>query len=199
MLIGIDNGLNGGLVVLSEVAGLPPVALIALPVVTVPLFHRTLSKGKASGKKAKGKVKPEVCRELDAVALKAIIRGLGPIEEMTVFFEDCPDHADLASTMKSMAGTAGKIMAVLEICGLHGSTYRIQSHTWQSDMLGKVPKGETKKYAEAVAKQLWPTQDWRKNSRCTTACDGFVDAALICEWGRRYITSKLSQNQTHQK
>jgi hypothetical protein len=64
--------------------------------------------------------------------------------------------------------------------------------TWQKVFWTKpkMPKGrkfDTKAAALKAAKQLWPLQDWRKNSRCTTPHDGLVDAALIAEYGRRIL------------
>lgn len=191
MILGIDNGLSGALCVLSEIPGLPPVALIPLPVVRVVRNSRLMGRDKVKARASKAKEKAET-NELDAVALRRIIRSLGPAEQITVFFEECPDHADRASTMRSMANTAGKIMAVLELCGLHGSTIRIQSHTWQPDMLGKVPRGQTKVYAEAAARRLWPAQDWRKTTRARVADTGFIDAALIAEWGRLYLSRNVA-------
>ncbi len=89
--------------------------------------------------------------------------------------------------MKSMAESAGKIMAVLELVGLAPVTYRVLSHTWQGKMLGKAQVGKTKQYALAAAQGIWPDQDWKRTPRSTTACDGFVDAALIGEYGLRHI------------
>lgn len=182
MILAIDNGLTGALAVLSPCIGLPPVFLTPLPVMKANLYHRGISRDKASGRKAKAKVKSATGNEIDAVALKAIITNLGVNKITAVIFEDCPEHGDRASTLRSMAGSAAKIMAVLELCGLAGSTFRIQSHTWQGPMLGKVPTGETKAYALAAAVKLWPEQDWRGSIRCTTPHTGFVDAALIGHW-----------------
>ncbi len=190
MIIGIDNGLSGAIAVLSEVQGLPPVALHSMPVMRVPIWHRSRSREKASGAKARGKVKPEEVSEIDAAALKLILGSLTPRGETIVVFEDCPDHGDTVATMRSMAATAGKIMAVLELLGLAPKTYRIQSHTWQGAMLGKVPRGQTKVYAEAMARRLWPSQDWRRTRRSSTADTGFIDAALIAEWGRTTIIKR---------
>lgn len=186
-IVGIDNGLAGGIALLSCIPGLPPAALVSMPSRPANLYHREVSKRLASGPKAKAAVKDAAQNEIDAVALAAILRGFGINKIRAVVFECCPDHAQQKSTMKSMANSDGKIMAVLEMLGLAPMTYRILSHTWQGKMLGKVPRGRTKEYAEAAARSIWPEQDWRRTPRSTTACDGWVDAALIGMFGLRHI------------
>ena len=196
-VLGIDNGHTGALAVLSEVPGLPIVELIPLPVMRAVLAHRTISAQLAKGKVKKSKVKRHDVNEIDAVALKAILVGIGINKISAIFFEGCPDHANKAGTMKSMAHSDGKIMAVIELLGLHGITHRILSHTWQGPMLGKVPQGETKVYAERVARGLWPEQDWRRTPRCSTSDTGFIDASLIAAYGLRSMSRNLQHpNQT---
>ncbi len=185
MILGIDNGQDGALCVLSTVPGLPPARLIRLPYKQGFLLHRKLSAAKASGPKAKAKVANPKVLELDVVAFKAIIMGLGPAKIDAVYFECCPDHADRVSIMKSMAISDGRIMAVLELCGLADRTHRVVSHSWQGAILGKVPQGKTKEWAEACARGLWPSQDWKATPRCSTPHAGFIDAALIALWGLR--------------
>lgn len=46
-------------------------------------------------------------------------------------------------------------------------------------------KKDTKKMALLVARRLFPKEDFRKNSRCTTLHDGLLDAVLLAEYGRR--------------
>ena len=185
MILGIDNGQDGALCVLSTVPGLPPAHLVRLPYKDGFLLHRKLSAAKASGPKAKAKVANPRVKELDVVAFKAIIMGLGPAKIEAVYFECCPDHADTVSTMKSMAISDGRIMTVLELCGLADRTHKIVSHSWQSDILGKVPKGKTKEWAAAAASGIWPGQNWKATLRSTTDHAGFIDAALIALWGLR--------------
>lgn len=190
-VIGIDNGLSGGLAVFSDLQGLPPVSLVRLPVMRAHLEHRAISQRLAVGKVKKGKVKSETVNEIDAVALKAIITNIGVQKIGAIFFEAAPDHANQASIMKSMATSAGKIMAVLELCGLHGVTYRILSHTWQPVILGKAPRGAakdwTKERAAEVAASLWPGQNWKRSPRCTEPDTGYLDAALIAHYGMVHI------------
>lgn len=169
--IGLDNGLSGGIVALSPIAGLPPIAKFAMPVreVTYPARKTTPAK---------------TTREIDTRGLIAILDQIGGNrDETVVYFEHCPFHADTALTMRSMALSAGKILAVLE--AKNYKTIRVLSFDWQPVMLGKIPKGQTKKLALAKARELWPEETWLESDRSKKPHDGMIDAALIAEFGRR--------------
>jgi hypothetical protein len=71
---------------------------------------------------------------------------------------------------------------------------RITPQSWQKKMLGKVPKGETKKYAALAAVGRWPFEEFTKNARCKVLHTGIVDAALIAEYGRLTFTNKPLAN-----
>jgi len=114
---------------------------------------------------------------------RASLLSHGAIE--SVWFDACPDHASSALAKKSMAMSAGKIIAALEYCGLMDRTHLILSHTWQPVMLGKVARGKTEQAAIAKATELWPSVDFRRTARSKIPDLGFVDAALIAEFGRR--------------
>lgn len=174
MLIGIDNGLDGGIVALSPIAGLPPVAMIPMPTKTVRYRPRK-SVRKDTGREV---------REIDTRGLAAALESLGGNrDEITVYFEDCPFHADRAMTMRSMGVSAGKIVAVLEAKNFRH--VRIFSYEWHPAVLGKVPQGKTKAFALAKARELWPDQSWLASKRSITPHMGLIDAALIAEYGRR--------------
>ena len=70
------------------------------------------------------------------------------------------------------------------ICAGLGLPYElVRPQEWQRSMLAGQPKG-----AEyLVASRLWPNAEWRVNERSRRIHDGLVDAALICEFGRRRI------------
>lgn len=61
----------------------------------------------------------------------------------------------------------------------------VNPRRWQSKMLGKFNKGESKKAAYAKAKQLWPSASFVPVGGKKTH-DGIVDACLIAEYGRLY-------------
>lgn len=54
---------------------------------------------------------------------------------------------------------------------------------WQKVMLAGQPKGSE----YLVASRIWPGMDFRRTAKCQKPHDGLVDAALICEFGRRVL------------
>ena len=59
---------------------------------------------------------------------------------------------------------------------------------WQKEFFSK-PKGMTEKFdtkaaALSAADKIFPDTDWTRTPRSKKAFDGFVDAALIAEYGR---------------
>lgn len=175
MIIAIDNGLEGGLVALSPIKGLAPIAKFSLPTLSVSYPARKNRKAKS-------------VREVDARGLVAILNALEcNRDKTTIFFEECPEHTFGASgqaAMRSMAKTMGMILAVLACKGFH-RVHRIAPSDWQPVMLGKVPSGKTKEYALEKARELWPDESWLASERSSTPHTGLIDAALIAEYGRR--------------
>lgn len=189
MIIGIDNGLDGGIVALSPLATLPPIAKFIMP--TMGVWHPNVTKttrDKVTGKitKTKGKY----IREIDTRALITYIDSIGGNrDQTTVYFEQCPMHADRASIMRSMAMSSGKIIAILEAKAF--KTVRIMSHDWHPKVLGKFPQGKAKATAFAKAQELWPDENWLPSSAHSTPHDGMIDAALIAEYGRQLESNTL--------
>ena len=71
------------------------------------------------------------------------------------------------------------------ICAGLGLPYvLVRPQEWQKEMLAGQPKGSE----YLVASRLWPYADWRVSERSQRNHDGLVDAALICEFGRRRLT-----------
>ncbi len=185
MIIGVDNGLDGGIVALSPIGGLEPIAAHVMP--TISVWHPNVSKtvkDKITGtaRKTKGKF----IREVDVRKLVAILDSIeGKRESMTVYFEQCPMHADQALTMRSMAMSAGKILAVLEAKAF--TVVRVMSHDWHPTILGKFPQGTSKATAAATAAAIWPAVRWLPTTQHSTPHNGLIDAALIAEFGRRAL------------
>lgn len=168
LVVGVDNGLDGGLCTLSPVSG---DLLSAIPMPT----------RKIGGKR-------EVC----PTSVREWLLGLSCKPQRILFAVEEPlKHAKSSQAIRSMAISFGILSAVAEVCGLQ--TQRVQVAEWQRPMLGVVPKGKTKQRALAVATNLWPEQNWLANSRCRTAHDGMVDAALI----GRFASNNLTPDQLH--
>jgi hypothetical protein len=162
--VGIDNGLTGGLVALSDHAG-PPIDMIAMP---------TRKRGKF--------------KEIDGAAVTLWIRNVVQTQNCTVIIEDCPQHARQKSTMRSMAVSYGILVGSISAGCPAFRLLIVRSgnpkDSWQRNMLGSLAQGGTKEAAHIAAKELWPDENWLKNSKCTTPDTGLIDAALIAEYGR---------------
>ena len=160
MIIGIDNGLDGGLCAISAHNGLV-IEKMAMP---------TLQRG--------GK------REVDTMAVWTWIRNLNT--EPLVAIEEPLKHAKSSQAMRSMAISFGKILGM---CEAHGVRVKpIQVTDWQRAMLGRVPKSQTKAVALREATRLAPGESWLKNGRCSVPHDGMVDAFLIACFARQKKT-----------
>jgi hypothetical protein len=158
--LGIDNGVSGGLVLLSLSPGPAPIAMLPMPI-------KTARKGNEVDLS-------EVIWWLDKNEIRLS-------ETMTIIEE--PGGSKSAKAATSMAGSFHALRAMLEV---HGARYeRITPHAWQRVMLPGCKPGETKARALEVARRLWPGTDWRASDRCRTPHDGLIDAALIAEYGRR--------------
>jgi crossover junction endodeoxyribonuclease RuvC len=71
------------------------------------------------------------------------------------------------------------------VCAGLGLPYElVQPQEWQKCMLVGQPRGSE----YLVVSRLWPNAEWRASARCKRPHSGLVDAALICEYGRRRIS-----------
>ncbi len=171
IVVGIDIGLHGGLCALSEVAGASPIATLPMPLTDVL---------DGSGKWVE---------EIDVRAvLDWFVTLQTPAAKFRVAIEECPPHSRSKGAMRSMAYSYGLLVGMLRTKGIRPTPIPPgnMNRGWQKALLGKVPKGETKAYALAKAKELWPDEDFIPG-RCRTPHDGIVDAALIAEFHRRQI------------
>jgi hypothetical protein len=156
--IGIDNGLTGALVAISDHPG-PPITKTIMP-----------TRGKAKG------------NEVDAEKIWAWIGELACCDNVTVILETPGKHSPGAQALCSMWDSYGAIRGVLECRRIRH--HRITPQAWQKVMLVGCKKGDTKPAALAKAKQLWPEESWLATPRSTKPHEGLIDAALIAEYGR---------------
>jgi hypothetical protein len=162
IIIGIDNGISGGLVAISAHHGL----IIAAS--TMPSQkHRTRN-------------------EVDIQAAHSWICSVTnhQPDQATYIIEE-PNNSRNASTAYSVAASFHALRGYLE--AYRADVRRITPQSWQKAMLGKVPAGETKAYALAKAREIWPDETWLATPRSKVPHEGIVDAFLIAEHGRRHI------------
>jgi hypothetical protein len=157
VIVGIDNGLTGALVALSDHPG-PPISMLPMP----KSRHRSRN-------------------EIDLRPVIDYLRGFS-LMSLTVIIEE-PSNSKTKSTAFSVAQSFHSIRGVLEAEGIRW--HRITPQTWQKVMIPGCETGETKNAALTRARQLWPHEIWRKTPKCSTPDTGLIDAALIAEYGRR--------------
>jgi hypothetical protein len=165
IIIGIDNGISGSLVAISAHHGL--------------VIDKILMPTRPSGKS----------RECNGAEIVEWLHGFS-FNRIAVALETPSKHSPGTLALCSMWDCYGAIRGILESCGI--KHVRIAPRTWQAEMLGKVPKGETKAYARAKAREIWHDEDWLATPRSKKAHEGFIDAALIAE----YLRKKLSLQTT---
>lgn len=163
IIIGIDNGISGGLVALSDHPG-PPIAMTIMPI----RRHRSRN-------------------EVDVSALSEWLhQACGGWPECATYVIEEPNNSRNAGTAYAVASCFHAIRGYLE--SKRHSWHRITPQSWQKAMIPKCKAGETKIRALAKARELWPDENWLASKRCKTPHAGLVDAALIAEFGRRSLT-----------
>lgn len=161
IIIGIDNGISGALVALSAYSGM--------------VIDSILMPTRTTG----------TSRECDAIAVCEWIEKFQYSDEVAVALETPGKYSPGTLALCSMWDCYGVLRGILESCNIRH--IRVDPQIWQKEMLGKVPKGETKPYARAKAKELWVTETWLATPRSKKAHEGLVDAALIAEFYRRKL------------
>lgn len=165
--IGVDGGLDGGLVAIAESTG-------------EILEAHTFARNKIAGRNS-------ICpHELTRVICESHILST---HEAWVGIEDVPDHMNSLNTMRSYATTFGILYCVLCLSFGKKNVHPIKCGNiligWQRTLLGNFKEGETKPRAAALAAELWPDYVFpRLNSKTQDIHDGLVDAALIAHFGR---------------
>lgn len=150
MIVGVDNGLDGGLCAISE-DGL--------------VIDKIVMPTKWMSKK----------REIDTTKIKQWLLFLNTPFLLAV--EEPLAHARSSQAVRSMALSFGKLCGMAETSDFE--MCRVSVHKWQKAILGFVPKGKTKERAILKAQELAPEECWVKNKRCRNPHDGMVDAFLI--------------------
>lgn len=155
--LGIDNGVSGGLVALSDASQI--VAMLPMP----------------CQKARKG-------NEIEIKAVWDWIDALDAREKITTIIEE-PGGSKSSKAATSMAGSFHSLRCLCVLKNLRW--HRVTPQSWQKEMLQGCKAGETKPRALAEARQLWPGESFLASPRCKVAHDGLIDAALIAEYARR--------------
>ena len=77
----------------------------------------------------------------------------------------------------------GRIQQILE--GFRIPYQLVKPQTWQKEF-GISNKDKSKQQSIEAAKRLFPKVNLKRTERCTKDHDGFADALLMAEWGRRH-------------
>jgi len=154
MIVGIDNGLDGGLCAISTFDG------GIIDKIRMPTYQ--LSKKK----------------EVNIRTVNEWLLDLNT--DFTLAIEEPLAHAKSSQAVRSMAISFGKLLGMAE--SHRYPVKRVSVHKWQKHMLGRIPKGQTKEAALAVAQDLAPDENWLANKRCKKPHDGMVDAYLIATY-----------------
>lgn len=117
-------------------------------------------------------------REVDVLALRDLIESCNL--NRILFAVEEPLKRLISST-PSMWNNYGAMRAMI-ILQPNWDFIAVGVNEWQKKILGRVPKGMTKKVALVKAKNIWPKETWLANERCRTPHDGIVDAALIAHY-----------------
>ena len=157
--IGIDCGLDGALVILNS-TGI--VSMRDMPT-------------KKEGKK----------RAIDIAALDEWFEKIRRSSTVAVV-EDPGRHAPSAAGLRSMTYSFAVIEALLVAHRIDYIT--VMARKWQKQFWTRPKhvegKFDTKAAALSAANKIWQGTDWRRTQRSKKAFDGFVDAALIAEYGK---------------
>lgn len=151
LIIGIDNGLKGGVCALSYSHGLI-VDYLKMPV--------------------RESIKP---REIDALSLRKWLKWASDSNSCLVVLE-MPVGSKSLNAAKSMASSFHAVRGCVEAMGIDFD--RIKPSEWQRDLLKGIRGKDTKEKALKVANKLFPNESFIL-PRCRVPHDGIIDAALI--------------------
>lgn len=170
IVIGIDNGLDGGIVALRR--GL--------------VFYQAAMPTLGSGK-----------RTYDIAQLANMLRALiGADRETMTFIERAQAMPGQGvSSMFSIGFGFGVWQGLLT--GLRLPFEIVSPQKWQREMFVGINRDDTKAASALVAQRLQPTIDWRASPRCRKPHDGMTDAFCIAEYGYRRLNGAAGKEGQH--
>lgn len=154
-VIGIDNGLKGGLCALCPESG----DVIDYAVMPTRSQFST-----------------------DEADPAGVLAWVGSFDCVLVGIEEPLKFAPTSQAIRSMALSFGLCCGALEAANF--PVARVCVSDWQKKMIGKFPAGQSKPYALAAARRLWPSESWLPSKRHRAPHDGIVDGALLARYLR---------------
>jgi len=186
-ILGIDNGLQGGLVLIDDA---PENRGIVLKLVMPTTEYVTSTHKKR--------------REYNEKEIVDILKDLNCEDKIIdhVFIEKAqamPTRIKQNGIMKKLPqGTVASFSTGLGygilrgiISALEIPYTRVHPKTWQKEMFRDMPKTDTKSMGFIVCSRLWPSVNWLATARSKKPHSGLTDAALIAEFGRRTLNGQL--------
>lgn len=159
--IGIDNGVSGGLVAISDHPSGSFIDAIPMPV----------------SKARKG-------NEVNVRAVHFWITEVtGGNLSNAIYIVEEPGGSKSAKAATSMAGSFHSLRGFFEAKFLRWE--RITPQSWQKSLLPGCKTGDTKPRALELASRLWPNETFLATDRSRKPHEGIIDAALIAEYARR--------------
>jgi len=167
IIIGIDNGISGGLVAISSFSG------EILGMSTMPAKE---------------------WRSRNEVNIMSVIEWINNVtndnSHDVLFIIEEPNNSKTPSTAYSVASSFHSLRGLFEAKGWEW--LRVTPQSWQTRMLGKkIPKGKTKIYAKRKALELRPDEKFLPTKRHRTPHEGLIDAFLIALYGMELMKLKI--------
>ena len=168
--VGIDNGLNGGVVVLdnTENSSLKIINKYLMPTI--------------AGKKSK--------REYNVHEMANILRPFSPENTFVIleFAQSMPKQGVASSTK------IGRGFGIWEgiIVALKLPYAIVHPRTWQKTMLTDINRKSTKQASAIISHRLFPAENFKASERCKKDHDGLTDACLLAVYGYK-VRGAISQ------
>lgn len=159
LFLGIDNGLDGGIVVIDDSCEV----VLKLPMPTI-------------GTKGKGK------RDYDLQAIVAAVRNLDIQHACLEYAQAMPGQG--VTSMFSIGKGYGVMLMLLASLSIPYTVVRPQA--WQKAILADVDRTDTKKASAVIAQRLAPMTDWRATARSKKPHDGMTDSFCIAVYAKRF-------------
>lgn len=202
LIAGLDSGLDGGLVILGDIAQCFPMPVIENKIRRSPKPKRKPGETDSRYESRCWTVK----REYD---LPRLIDLLSPVsyvflEKQQAMSQPVPHRCGRCGAIQGLTTPQGSVSifshgrgyGLLEglVAGMRIPYELIHAKSWQSALISGLG-GDTKTRARMVAGRLFPGLDLRASERSRNAHEGIVDALLLAEFGRRKLGGEIHDEE----